>query len=81
MCSTTYARCSPQHPPTIYHVTYIVGVCGGQLYVVPGSRGHDPDPPVGFSLDQETSPMHLVELNQNNGEKVNWFILNLKIQI
>ena len=34
MCSTTYAGCSPQHTPTIYQGTYVVGVYCGELYML-----------------------------------------------
>ena len=34
MYSTTYAGCSPQHTPTIYQGTCVVGVCCGRHYML-----------------------------------------------
>ena len=54
MYSTTYAGCSPQHIPTTYQGTYIVGVCCGQLYMLWVSV-------VGNMLKNGTcSPQHII---------------------
>ena len=34
MYSTTYGGCSPQHIPTTYEGTYVVGVCCGEHYIL-----------------------------------------------
>ena len=36
MCSTTYTGCSPQHTPTIYQGSYILGACCRRLYIYCG---------------------------------------------